>query len=113
MRKIEETIKYNINYFGFDYEKTENLTQRDKIKYSLDKVEYFLWDSKILWEMKGEYNIYYFSCCGYDTSTTLNRLRAFLPIHKRKGKVFVNNTEISLNSVYKYDRYNDILEEIK
>ena len=41
MRKIEETIKGLVNSFEFDYEKEENITIRDKIKYSLDKVEYF------------------------------------------------------------------------
>lgn len=110
---VNETIKGLINSFEFDQEKTKILTKRDKIKYSLDQVEYFLWDSRILWKVKSESNIYYFSCCGWDSMTTLNRLRAFLPICKRKGKVFVNNTEISLDSIYKYDRYNDILEEIK
>lgn len=113
MRKIGSTIKGLVNYFEFDYEKTKNLTQRDKIQYSLAKVEYFLWDSKILWKIKGESNIYYFSCCGYDTSTTLNRLRAFLPIHKRKGKIYINDTEININAIYKYDRYNDSIEKIK
>jgi hypothetical protein len=110
---INETIKGLVNSFEFNYEKTKNLTKRDKIKYSLDKVEYFLWDSRVLWKVKGESNIYYFSCCGWDSMTTLNRLRAFLPLHKKKGKVFVNNQEISVDAVYKYDRYNDILEEIK
>lgn len=113
MRKIEEKIKGLVNSFEFDYEKTANITVRDKIKYSLDTVVYSLWDSKILWKNKGESNIYYFSCCGWDSMTTLSRLRAFLPLYKKKGKVFVKNTEISLDSVYKYDRYNDILEKIK
>jgi hypothetical protein len=113
MRKIEEKIKGLLNSFEFDYEKVENLTARDKIKYSLDKVEYFLWDSRVLWKVKGECNIYYFSCCGWDSMTTLSRLRAFLPLYKNKGKVFVNNQEISVNAVYKYDRHNESLEEIK
>lgn len=113
MREIEEKIKGLINSFEFDFEKTENLTKRDKIKYSLDKVEYFLWDSRILWKKKGESNIYYFSCCGWDSITTLNRLRAFLPLHKKKGKVYVKNQEISIDSIYKYDRCEGILEEIK
>jgi hypothetical protein len=113
MRKIEEKIKSLLNSFEFDYETSENLTLRDKIKYSLDKVEYFLWDSRVLWKIKGESNIYYFSCCGWDSMTTLNRLRTFLPLHKKKGKVFVNNQEISVDAVYKYDRHNGSLEEIK
>lgn len=113
MKKIDERIEGLINSFEFNFEKTENITVRDKIKYSLDTVTYFLWDSKILWKVKDENNIYYFSCCGYDTLTTLNRLRTFLPLHKKKGKVFIENTEININAIYKYDRDNDILEEIK
>lgn len=85
MKLIEGLIKHRINSFEFDFATVENLTVRDKIKYSLDRVEYFLWDSRILWKVKGERNIYYFSCCGWDSS---------------------------IDSIYKYDRCKGILEKL-
>lgn len=58
----------------------------------------FLHGHKILW--KNERGNFCFCLCGYNTLTTRERLKAFLPIKVKRGKLYWDNIEINAKDAY-------------
>ena len=74
MRTIEEKIIQALR--GWNGEGVKQLSCRDRVVLSGNKKEYYLWDSLLFWN--DSENIYYFSGCGWSSSTTKSRLNQIL-----------------------------------
>ena len=78
MRKIEKNIIQvleelkDANYMAWD---NFSLSVRDSIYKDRETIRYKLWNNTI-YEYNRKENAYYFSLCGYSTSTTKSRLNA-------------------------------------
>lgn len=88
MRKITRQAKDAFN-FGFNFHQSNTRVENNAL---------YLWGNKILW--KNERGNICFSLCGWDTPTTCERLRAFLPLTRKKGVLYWENTPINANDSY-------------
>jgi hypothetical protein len=92
----------DFNKYDFAGKKIK-LSCRDAIEINNYGINYYLWGTLILWKNEGVKNVIYFNLHGYDNQTTLSRLRIFIPIRKKQGKLFINDIEINKTDVYFYD----------
>ena len=56
-------------------EGVKKLSCRDSVKVKENRIEYFLWDNLVFWNVD---DIYYFTSHGWNSRTTKNRLNAIL-----------------------------------
>lgn len=98
-RKITQKAKDAFN-FGYNFHETNTRVENNAL---------YLWGNKILW--KNERGNICFSLCGWDTPTTCERLRAFLPLTRKKGVLYWENTKI--NEYKKYELSHEYADGIK
>mgnify|MGYP003523346247 FL=1 len=104
MRTIEENIIDALNGGNG----IKNLSCRDLVEVNGGTKKYYLWNSLIFWN--DAENNYYFSFCGYSTSTTKSRLNAIFNyfnlggFYQKNYVVYWNNgsTKIEVDTDKKY-----------
>lgn len=94
MRKITMNAKNAFdNFFNFRGANTTVICD-----YKTKSKKLYLHGNLILWT--NERGNLCFSLRGWDTSTTCERLRAFLPIHHKKGVLYWDNVQINPDDEY-------------
>ena len=112
MRAIEKNILQVVEELkDADYMAWNNfsLTVRDSIYKDRETIRYKLWNN-IIFEYNRKKNTYYFSFCGYSTSTTKSRLNAIFNyfnlggFYQKNYVVYWNNgsTQIEVDANKKY-----------
>lgn len=70
---------------------------------------FLLWGNRIAWKKGGRL---YFCLCGWDTTTTCERLRGLgLAINHKRGKLFYNNQQINDCAVYMIDDNDNAIQQ--